>query len=72
MEQLQPQVPASQLSITSPQPELLLYPGQNPTPTSKPQGLNLVRIIVVAGFTKTNSCPSIKYKYFFYNKSFFS
>jgi hypothetical protein len=36
MGQLQPQVPASQPSTISPQPELLPYPGQNPTPISKP------------------------------------
>jgi hypothetical protein len=39
---------------------------------SKPQGSSLVGIIVVAGFTKTSSRPSIKYKCFFCDKSFFS
>jgi hypothetical protein len=69
---LQLQVPTSQPSTTSPQPKLLPYPGQNPTPISKPQGSSLIRIIVITGLTETSSCLSIKYKYSFCDKSFFS
>jgi hypothetical protein len=70
MGQLQPQVPASQPSTTSPQPELSPYPGQNPTPTSKPQGSSSVGMMAVAGLTETGSRPSIKHKCSLCDESF--